>query len=395
MRLKNVFFGMLALTTGFFWTACGEDEEVTITVKTYHVENVTSTGGRIRGQVATSQPVPFVRAGLLLTAQYKYPSITTAQVLESETSLLDFSLNLSNLSSDSLYYFRAFAQTADTVIYGTTYSFYPMDVEHDLVYVEGGSFIMGATPAQLEWANANEKPAHTVQLDDYYLGKYEITNAEFARFLNSRNLGVGATSMTSSGVSAKMAFANPKGLVFDADLSKWTYPEGYGAKPVVYVTWYGASEYCRWAGGHLPTEAQWEYAARGGALRSDAVYSGSNDVDLVGWYRGNNNSSILELPTHVGGEKAANELGLYDMSGNVWEWCQDWYADYSSVSQENPSGPTDAAAEELDLIHKVRKGGGWADTQVSNLRVSVRAGNLPSGDAGSIGFRLAKSAYEE
>ena len=125
----------------------------------------------------------------------------------------------------------------------------------------------------------------------------------------------------------------------------------------------------------LPTEAQWEYAARGGEKSQGYKYSGGNDIDEVAWYYDNS-----EYSTHPVGLKQANELGIYDMSGNVWEWCQDWYGSYSSEAQTNPAGPEEGSA-------RVLRGGSWYGN-ARGCRVSYRFNNYPSYRYGNFGFRL-------
>ena len=130
----------------------------------------------------------------------------------------------------------------------------------------------------------------------------------------------------------------------------------------------------------LLTEAEWEYAARGGKLSQGYVYAGSNHVDEVGWYRKNSSSTTQPV-----GQKKANELGLYDMSGNVWEWCSDWYSNeyYKNSPEMNPQGPKSG-------IRRVVRGGSWYSYPAS-LRVSNRDDDHPDRGNGIIGFRLART----
>ena len=159
---------------------------------------------------------------------------------------------------------------------------------------------------------------------------------------------------------------------------------GRGDRPVINVNWHDAVAYCEWkskATGktyRLPTEAEWEYAARGGNKSKGYTYSGSNDLDAVGWY--DNNSG---RKTHPVAQKQSNELGLYDMSGNVWEWCSDWFGYYSSSPQADPQDSNSGD-------YRVLRGGCWYGLD-HGCRIANRVRNNPDGRFGSFGFRLVLS----
>jgi len=397
MLFKKLIQGLpvlLALITSALFQACEDD--VSVTAKTYHVENVTSSSGTIRCTV-TVEGDDLVDAGICYSATVTYPKITTSRCVPSTGSMTDFTTTLTGLSPDSTYRFRAYACLSDTTYYGITYSFRPVDMIIDMVDViggsftaEGGSFTMGATSEQVAVADDDEKPAHSVTLSDFKIGRYEITTSQFVQFLNSRKLTSGGTCMTYSGSSFDMLEPNAKSIYYSTDDACWYPVSGYETHPMTNVTWYGANEFCRWAGGHLPTEAEWEYAARGGKSSAGYMYSGGNVSSDVAWYFATTNDQTgIEYFAQIGGGKSPNELGIYDMSGNVWEWCADWYATYPSAAQTDPAGLSDDEAEDADITKKVRRGGGWADTSVKKLRVSSRAANTPKSYAGSVGFRFA------
>lgn len=378
----------LALALGWIFQAC-EEEKVTVTLKTHHVEQVTATSGAIRCTVV-NEGGTLQEAGLCFSTTNTAPRVTNSRWIPSMTSLTDYTTRLTGLSTDSTYRFRAYARVNDSVYYGTVYAFKPTTPQVDLVSIEGGTFNMGATSEQALAAATNELPVHAVTLSNYRIGKYEVTTNQFAQFLNSRMITSTASGPGFNGVIYKYLVVTTRNLYYDQEAAAWMPVNGLENHPVTNVTWYGANEYCRWAGGHLPTEAQWEYAARGGRLASGTQFSGAALAADVAWYYATTKDQpgVVYFAQPVGA-KQPNELGLYDMSGNVWEWCADWYNVYTEQAKLDPIGLNDVEAAEAGVTQKVRRGGGWADTQTSTLRVSYRAANTPVAQAGSVGFRMA------
>ena len=226
-----------------------------------------------------------------------------------------------------------------------------------MVYVEGGTFTMGATSEQGSDASSDEIPTHTVTLSSYYIAECEVTQAQWQKIMGT----------TLSEQKSKAGAISTCGV-----------GDNY---PMYYVNWTEAQEFCtklsQLTGKTyvLPTEAQWEYAARGGNKSQGYTYSGSNTIGNVAWYYDNSSSA-----THPVKQKSANELGLYDMSGNVWEWCSDWYGSYSSSAQTNPTGPSSDK-------HRVRRGGSWY-INASYCRVANRGSGAPSNRCSYDGFRV-------
>ena len=219
----------------------------------------------------------------------------------------------------------------------------------EMVKVEAGSFDMGATP-EMENPWEDEKPVHRVTLtNNYYVGKYEITQALWQAVMGS----------------------NPSHFKGDA-------------LPVEQVSWKDCQKFItklnRLTGKNfrLPTEAEWEYAARGGNKSRGYRYSGSNTIDDVAWYE---NDALSQ--THPVGTKQPNELEIYDMTGNVMEWCQDWYGSYSSSPQVNPTGAASGS-------YRVVRGGGWSDS-ARGCRTSDRNLTSPGGRFSNLGLRLVLS----
>ena len=220
-------------------------------------------------------------------------------------------------------------------------------VTFKMIAVEGGTFTMGGTSEQGDDAYDWEKPTHSVTLSSYRIGETEVTQALWQAVMGS----------------------NPSHF-------------SGSQKPVEQVSWNDCQDFIRRLNAltgenfRLPTEAEWEYAARGGKKSWGYKYSGSNTIGNVAWYDDNSGSQ-----THNVATKSPNELGLYDMSGNVWEWCQDWYDYYSSGSQTNPTGPSSASL-------RVFRGGCWSG-YARNCRVSFRSGFTPDYRDILLGFRLA------
>ena len=226
-------------------------------------------------------------------------------------------------------------------------TFYANGVPFEMVEVRGGTFRMGATSEQGCDAYDWEKPVHSVTLSGYYIGKTEVTQALWKAVMGS----------------------NPSYFKGD-DL------------PVECVSWDDCQEFIRklnsLTGQHfrLPTEAEWEFACRGGNNSLGYKYSGSDNIDNVAWYDGNSGDK-----THPVATKSANELGIYDMSGNVWEWCCDWYGDYTSGALTNPKGPESGS-------YRVNRGGSWF-YNARDCRSSYRFSYGPAFRCIYLGLRLA------
>ncbi|MDR1525251.1 MAG: formylglycine-generating enzyme family protein [Tannerella sp.] len=242
--------------------------------------------------------------------------------------------------------------------------------ENEMVFVKGGTFTMGCASGQDGGCSDAEMPAHQVTLSDFYIGKYEVTQKEWFDVMGNNPSYFSGDDLPIERVS-------------------WNDIVGTGGESEVIggITYYSdgfifklnqktGKTY------RLPTEAEWEYAARGGADSRGYVYSGGNTVDDVAWYWDNSGDH-----THQPGAKQANELGLYDMSGNVWEWCSDWYGPYSASAQTNPEGASSGAC-------RVIRGGSWVIV-AECARVSYRTGDYSYIESrhNFIGFRLAADTY--
>lgn len=181
---------------------------------------------------------------------------------------------------------------------------YSINVE--MISVDGGTFEMGCTSEQSGDCNSNETPAHTVVVDSFRISKYEITNQQFANFMNA----IGANSDGSHNRTDFLDINSTRCRISYSN-GEFSPDNGKANRPVVQVTWHGAKAFCEHVGGRLPYEAEWEFAARGGN-KDTTKYAGSNTIDDVAWYVINSGSH-----SHDVGTKSPNELGIYDMSGNV------------------------------------------------------------------------------
>ncbi|MCL1947836.1 MAG: formylglycine-generating enzyme family protein [Chitinivibrionia bacterium] len=206
--------------------------------------------------------------------------------------------------------------------------------EIEVVLVKAGTFTMGS-PASEKGRDDNEVQHKVTITKDYWISKYPITKAQYSGETGAR-----------------------------AD------------HPVVDVSWEDADAWAESKGGRLLTEAEWEYAARGANLSKGYIYSGSNDLNEVGWYEGNYDGG-----THPVGQKKPNELGIYDMSGNVSEWCKDWYGAYPTEAVTNPTGTSTGGA-------RVFRGGDWGNGE-QGCRVASRYYGNPSYGGDGLGFRVA------
>ena len=241
----------------------------------------------------------------------------------------------------------------------------------ELIPIEPGSFLMGS-----DEGNIDEKPVHKVTLAKvFWMGKTEVTNGDYDRFV--KESGYDGTSD-----------AGPDYLRHHRD---WGDIAGIETNhPVVCVSWSNAVAFCSWvtererSGGRLPegfvyrlpTEAEWEYAARGGKKGKETLYAGSDEAEEVAWFLMNS-----DRQTHKVGRLRPNELGLYDMSGNVWEWCLDYHVDHYDTATVDGSPVTKPAER------RAGRGGSWGYSSW-NLRVSYRAKGHPKGASCYAGFRV-------
>ena len=268
--------------------------------------------------------------------------------------------------------------------------------EPETVLIPGGIFQMGS-----DNGDSDEKPIHTVTLDSFFMGKYEVTNAQFCQFLNEKgNQSHDTTEWIKLG-----GIWNAEKSRLIQNGSQFSVAPGFDNYPIIFISWDAAVAYCQWLSNktgkayRLPTEAEWEFAAgngsshtkyswgnsdpsasRGGNVADEALKKNFPKWDI---FPGYNDGFVYNAPV---GSFAANDFGLYDMTGNVWEWCSDWYGGYASTNDLNPVGV-------LSGTKKVIRGGGWLGSPEA-CHVTDRYSDTRDHRGHSMGFRVAMALHQ-
>jgi formylglycine-generating enzyme len=256
--------------------------------------------------------------------------------------------------------------------------------------IPGGSFRMGDESGDL-WKSCS--PVHDVTVADFRMSETEITNAQYCIFLNSA-WALKAITISKSVVSGRKGNYRGKNFIHLSDTFESSFPgnrcriiftpemkfqpmPGYEKWPVVCVTWYGAKVFAEYYGWDIPREAEWEYACRGGRQYAFGTCDGTNGARVA-----NCVDAVFLHPVDVG-SYSPNPFGLYDMTGNVWEWCDDWYGLYKPEPQNNPTGAGKG-------IWRIMRGGGWSDGKDLFCRSAARYYRAPNVRSTALGFRIVK-----
>jgi sulfatase modifying factor 1 len=277
----------------------------------------------------------------------------------------------------------------------------------NMIYLEGGDFFMGTEDGE-GFPTDGEGPVRNVKLKPFYIDACTVSNADFYTFVQATGYKTEAETfgwsfvfhlLVSEQVASKVTqVVQGSPWWLNVEGAYWKYPEGVDSTivdrmdhPVVHISWNDALAFCKWAGKRLPTEAEWEYAARGGLekmrypwgdlLKPDAEYRCNI---WQGKFPVKNNASDGYMATAPVKSFQPNGFGLYNVSGNVWEWCGDWFSSTFHIKgpRENPQGPSNGAA-------KVLRGGSYLchKSYCNRYRVAARSSNTPDSSTGNIGFR--------
>jgi formylglycine-generating enzyme required for sulfatase activity len=354
---------LLLLITVLFVTNCEEELKMPAVI-TLPVTDITMMTAICGGEVTSDGGVSITARGVCWSTSTD-PTITDSITIDS-SGVRGFASTITGLTPNTTYYVRAYAETNQETFYGDNESF-TTDDYGVMIYIEGNTFTMGDIGGH--WAS-DETPTHEVTISSFYMGKYEVTQTLYQKVMGKNPSYLKGDNLPVERVSwyDVIEFCNA--------MSK-----RQGLTPTYTIS--GADVTCDFSknGYRLPTEAEWEYAAGGGASNR-TKFAGTNiefHLDNYAWYSSNSENKIYPV-----GTKQPNSLGLYDLTGNVWEWCWDWYGSYSSTSQINPTGPASGSS-------RVIRGGSWYSSALM-CRVVNRYNSDPSHRSAGNGFRFVRNA---
>ena len=366
MKKLISLFAVLVITNG-----CNNNSDLDIeqnipTVSTNLIINITSDAASSGGNVTDNGGINLTAKGICWSNKSN-PTIND-NTTNNGIGTGSFTNVISDLTSCTTYYVRAFATNSIGTAYGNEREFKTLNNNSfigDIIYIEGGTYSMGGNYF------ADSQPIHNVTLNSFSISKYEITNAQYATFMNEID-----ANEDGSYNGTQYLMMNYNDCQIEYVNGQFISESGKENHPVILVNWEGANAYCEHYCGRLPTEAEWEFASRGGNISGGFELSGSNNADDVAWYAFNSGNS-----THSVGTKNANEIGAFDMSGNILEWCNDWYDNnyYSNSPTNNPQGP-------ISGTNRVLRGGTYSNGS-GGCFVSARYQYTPTPSYKFIGFR--------
>jgi len=305
--------------------------------------NVFAIAATLGGTITNAGTPTYIEHGVCYST-LQTPTIADYKTIITGSGTGNFSAEITGLNIGTTYYVRAYAINVDGLAYGNEISFTTHSASIETVFVPGGTYNMGD---YMNTGYSDEKPFQKVTLNSFNISKYQITEGEWKAIMCSN------------------PSINPKG-------------DNY---PVEWVNWFDVQEFIAKLNEltgknyRLPTEAEWEFVAKGGVQPFEYQYSGGNNIKLFAWYIENSQNV-----KHIVGTKEPNHIGVYDMGGNVYEWCSDWYGAYSGEAQTNPEGPSSGT-------FRVLRGGGYY-SHAPSCRNTSRSGKNPNEKNSDIGFRL-------
>ncbi len=345
------------------------------------VSNITQTTANCGGNITSDGGATVTVRGVCWSTNQN-PTIADSKTTDG-TGAGSFTSNITGLTGGTIYYVRAYATNSAGTGYGSAMSFTTINIA--MVNIPAGAFTMGSPTSEVN--RQSDETQFQVTLSAFRMSKYEITNAQYAAFLNAKSIG-------SNGIYAAGAY--PTQILIDVSSGsydwglhysggQWVPVVGYENHPVIEVTWYGATEFATFSGGTLPTEAQWEYACRAGTatpFNTGACLTNAqaNYYWAIPYNTCTNTNTTYPGRTQAVGSYAPNAFGLYDMHGNVFEWCSDTYGTYPTTAQTNPTGATTGS-------DRVNRGGCW-NYNAQICRSADRRNSAPDYSSNLIGFRL-------
>jgi len=361
------------------------------TVNTVEISDIDFSRATVSGRIADDGGLDVIEKGIVWDTISNPTKVNNYKIVKGDNP--EFSVDIDGLITGKRYYARAYARNEKGYVYADAVPFLPL-IAMNLERIGGETFKMGSTLGE----DASQ-PLHNVNISPFTISRYEVTTTEYTAFLNSN---LDRITVEADG---DIVFMDGKPVYYlkvygdDYDKSKFTVHIAYkndrftvnrGAEdfPVILVSWDGAQKFCEWAGGRLPTEAEWEFAARGGD--EDVLFAGGDDLDEYGWYFRNSRGADCELDgagrgLSKVGKKRPNRFGLYDLSGNAAEWCYDYFAaDYYKDSPEtDPMGPEKG-------LYRVIRGGSWVDREeLCTVYSRVKSFDITRG-YDNISFRLVR-----
>lgn len=392
MKVKDNLFIIRYFTFGLCLVlayGCKKEDDTSIpsgsvpVLTTTEISDISQIGAKSGGSIVTDGGENIAEHGVCWS-NGPLPTINDSKTIDG-AGVGNFTSVLGGLIPSTTYYARAYATNAIGTGYGNVVMFQTLDLNVVMVSIPAGVFIMGS-PLSEVGRNTNEIK-HSVTLSAFKMSKFEITNTEFASFLNTMNIGSDGRFSSGAYPTETLIYVSGYYTVGGVYYTSgyWAPVEGYENHPVINVTWYGAVEFANFVGGRLPTEAEWEYACRAATTTPFNTGGCLTDLQANYFWRSpynlctNTTMNTLSKTKDVG-SFSPNAFGLYDMHGNVREWCSDYYSSYTTAHQTDPIGPPTG-------VSRLCRGGGCL-SEGNDCRAAIRTTANPKYAGGEVGFRV-------